>query len=154
MISQEEVFCYYDDMKTDFMVIGRVRNSENVSLLVSGIEDKGYTCYNFLSKATVPEYAHLSRQEQMEILESHTDFWNDPLHQHHYDTDMNGLKNADTVVMLLPAGLAAHMEAGVAYGLGKKLILIGEPEKAETLYLMFSERHVDINSFLETLQSR
>lgn len=143
-----------DDMKTDFMVIGRVRNSENVNLLVAGIEDKGYTCYNFLSKATVPEYAHLSRKEQMEILESHVDFWNDPLHRHHYDTDMDGLKNANIVVMLLPAGLAAHMEAGVAFGLGKKLILIGEPEKAETLYLMFSERYTDIGSFLETLKSR
>jgi nucleoside 2-deoxyribosyltransferase len=138
-------------MKTDFMVIGRVRNSESVNLLVSGIEDKGYTCYNFLSKATVPEYAHLSRQKQMEILESHADFWNDPLHKHHYDTDMDGLNNADTVVMLLPAGLAAHMEAGVAYGLGKKLILIGEPEKAETLYLMFSERYSDIESFICTI---
>ena len=141
-------------MKTDFMVIGRVRNSENVNLLVAGIESKGYSCYNFLSKATVPEFAHLSRQEQMEILESHEDFWNDPLHKHHYDTDMDGLRNADAVVMLLPAGLAAHMEAGVAYGLGKKLILIGEPEKAETLYLMFSERYTDIGSFLETLKSR
>jgi nucleoside 2-deoxyribosyltransferase len=138
-------------MKTDFMVIGRVRNSENVSRLVEGIQDRGFTCYNFLSKDTVPEYAHLSRKEQMEILESHPDFWNDPLHTHHYNTDIDGLKNADTVVMLLPAGFAAHMEAGVAYGLGKKLILIGEPEKAETLYLMFGERHKTIEDFLESL---
>lgn len=133
------------------MVIGRVRNSENVNALVARIENKGYSCYNFLSKATVPEFAHLSRQEQMEILESHSDFLNDPLHKHHYDTDMDGLKNANTIVMLLPAGLAAHMEAGVAYGLGKKLILIGEPEKAETLYLMFNERYPDIESFLDTI---
>lgn len=138
-------------MKTDFMVIGRVRNSENVHSLVAGIESKGYTCYNFLSKATVPEFAHLSRHDQMEILESHVDFWNDPLHKHHYDTDMDGLKNANTIVMLLPAGLAAHMEAGVAHGLGKKLILVGEPEKAETLYLMFDERYPTIESFLETI---
>ena len=138
-------------MKTDFMVIGRVRNSENVNRLVSGIAGKDYTCYDFLSKATVPEFSHLSRQEQMEILESHKDFWNDPLHKHHYETDMDGLKNADTVVMLLPAGLAAHMEAGVAYGLGKKLVLIGQPEKAETLYLMFDERYPNIESFIETI---
>lgn len=138
-------------MKTDFMVIGRVRNSENVNRLVAGIEAKEYSCYNFLSKDTVPEYAHLSRCEQMEILESHSDFWNDPLHIHHYETDMDGLKNAETVVMLLPAGLAAHMEAGVAHGLGKKLILVGEPEKAETLYLMFDERYPNIESFLEVI---
>ena len=55
-------------MKTDFMVIARVRNSENINKLVKAIEDKGCSCYNFLSKATVPEYAHLTRVEQMEIL--------------------------------------------------------------------------------------
>ena len=99
------------------MVIGRVRNSDNITRLVAGIEAKGYSCYNFLSKDTVPEYAHLSRTEQMQILESHEDFWNDPLHKHHYDTDLAGLKNAETIVILLPAGLAAHMEPGVAYGL-------------------------------------
>jgi hypothetical protein len=39
--------------------------------------------------------------------------------------------------MRLPAGLAAHMEAGVSYGSGKKMILIGEVENPETLYSMF-----------------
>lgn len=64
---------------------------------------------------------------------------------------MDGLKNADTIVMLLPAGLAAHMEAGASFGFGKKMILIGEVEKPETLYLMFDERYPDIESFLETI---
>lgn len=138
-------------MKTDYMVIGRVRNSENVLRLVRGIENKGYTCYNFLSKPTVPGKSHLSREEQMEILESHPDFWNDSFHKDHFQTDMNGLKNANTIVFLLPGGKAAHMEAGTAYGLGKKLILIGEVEKPETLYLMFDERYPDMDSFLASI---
>lgn len=133
------------------MVIGRVRNSENILRLVEGIEAKGYSCYNFLSKPCTPESEGLPWEEQMNILESHEDFWNDPNHQKHFETDMDGLKNADTIVMLLPAGLAAHMEAGASYGLGKKMILIGEVEKPETLYLMFNERYPDIESFLETI---
>lgn len=133
------------------MVIGRVRNADNVSHLVGGIEAKGYSCYNFLHKPAMPEAAHLSWSEQMELFESHPDFWNDPNHQKHFETDMNGLRNAETIVMLLPAGRAAHMEAGVAYGLGKKVILIGEVEKPETLYLMFQERYPDIESFLATI---
>lgn len=138
-------------MKTDYMVIGRVRNSENIQRLVDGIEAKGFSCYNFLHKPAAPDNPDLPWEKQMEILEAHPDFWNDPVHKDHFVTDMDGLKNADTIVMLLPAGLAAHMEAGASYGLGKKMILIGEVEKPETLYLMFDERYPDIESFLETI---
>ena len=138
-------------MKTDYMVIGRVRNSENIQRLVNGIEAKGYSCYNFLHKPCTPESDGLPWEEQMEMLESHPDFWNDPIHRDHFETDMNGLRNAHTIVMLLPAGMAAHMEAGVSFGLGKKMVLIGEVEKPETLYLMFEERYPDIESFLETI---
>ncbi len=138
-------------MSTEYTVIGRVRNSDNVLRLIKGIEDKGYTCYNFLSKPAAPDSADLPWEEQMDILEAHEDFWNDPVHRAHFVEDMQGLKNADTVVMLLPCGNAAHMEAGVSYGLGKNMILIGEVEKPETLYLMFDERYPDIESFLATL---
>jgi len=138
-------------MKTNYMVIGRVRNSENITRLVEGIEAKGFSCYNFLSKPATPDTPDLPWEEQMEVLESHPDFWNDPVHRDHFETDMAGLKNADTIVLLLPAGLAAHMEAGASYGLGKKMVLIGEVEKPETLYLMFNERYADIETFLKTL---
>lgn len=138
-------------MKTDYMVIGRVRNSENIQRLVDGIEAKGFSCYNFLHKPATPEVAHLPWEEQMDVLESHQDFWNDPNHREHFETDMGGLRNANTIVLLLPAGMAAHMEAGVSYGLNKNMILIGEVEKPETLYLMFNERYPDIESFLETI---
>lgn len=138
-------------MKTDYMVIGRVRNSENMLRLAKGIEGKSFTCYHCLHKPTVPEAKHLSRTEQMDILESHKDFWNDPNHKDHFEIDMAGLRNAETIVMLLPAGMATHMEAGVAFGLNKKLVLIGEVEKPETLYLMFNERYPDIESFLNSI---
>lgn len=135
-------------MKTDYMVIGKVRNHKNVSRLVQGIEDKGYTCYNFLSKPATPDTPDLPWEEQMKILESCTDFWNDSVHHHHFEADMAGLINADTIVFLLPGGKASHMEAGVAYGLGKRMVIIGEVENPETLYLMFNEHYPTIESFL------
>lgn len=138
-------------MKTDYMVIGKVRNAENMLRLAKGIEEKGFTCYHCLHKPAVPEAKHLSWRDQMDVLESHEDFWNDPNHRNHFETDMEGLRNAETIVMLLPAGAATHMEAGAAYGLGKKLIMIGEVEKPETLYLMFEKRYPDIESFLESI---
>ena len=140
-------------MKTDYMVIGRVRNSENVLRLIKGIEDKGYSCYNFLAKPCTPESEGLPWVDQMNILESSEDFWNDPNHRRHFEEDMAGLRSADTIVLLLPAGKAAHMEAGVSYGLNKNMVIIGEVENPETLYLMFEKRYPDIESFLDSLEA-
>jgi hypothetical protein len=138
-------------MHTDYMVISRTRNAENVQRLVDGIESKGYSCYNFLNIPATPDTPDLPWEEQMNIAESELDFWNSPYYRETFKRDMDGLKNANIIVLLLPAGLAAHMEAGVAFGLNKKLVLIGEVEKPETLYLMFNERYPDIESFLASI---
>lgn len=138
-------------MKTDYMVIGRTRNAHNIQRLVDRIKARGYSCYNFLDIPATPETPDLSWEEQMKIAESELDFWNSSHYQETFEQDMAGLKNANTVILLLPAGLAAHMEAGVAFGLNKKLILIGEVEKPETLYFIFQESYKDIESFLDTI---
>lgn len=43
------------------------------------------------------------------------------------------------------------IEAGVAYGLGKHCILIGEQETAESLYLIFDEHYDTPEDFLATI---
>ncbi len=70
-----------------------------------------------------------------------------------YSKTLTLLEQYDTekVIVLLPAGNSVHIEAGIAHGLGKQLILIGEPEKPETLYLIFKERHKTIEDFLKTI---
>ncbi len=45
--------------------------------------------------------------------------------------------NYKSVELVLPAGKAAHIEAGIAYGLGKKCYAIGEYEATDTLYNIF-----------------
>ncbi len=79
------------------------------------------------------------------------DFYNNKYFKEIFDEDLDGLKNAEKVILLLPAGTSAHMEAGIAFGLGKPLILIGEPEKPETLYLVFNERYNNMDEFLATI---
>ncbi|MCX6765445.1 MAG: hypothetical protein NT136_00570 [Candidatus Moranbacteria bacterium] len=64
---------------------------------------------------------------------------------------MKGLEDCEKVIMLLPGGNSAHIEAGIAYGIGKPLILIGEPEKPDTLYLIFKERYKTIEKFLKSI---
>ena len=55
-------------------------------------------------------------------------------------------------MLVLPAGKAAHIEAGIAYGLGKKCYAIGEYEATDTLYNIFQEifsNEDDLEQFLK-----
>ena len=49
------------------------------------------------------------------------------------------LQNSRNLLLVLPAGKAAHIESGIAYGLGKKCYAIGEYEATDTLYNIFEE---------------
>ena len=137
---------------TDYTIISRFRNKEQCQCLIKKLEEKGKTCYDFCALPADPNNADAHPEEQMKHHESVKDFYNDPYFQHMFEKDLNGLKNANTVIMLLPAGTSAHIEAGIAFGLEKPLILIGEPEKPESLYLIFKERYKTIDEFIETLK--
>lgn len=80
----------------------------------------------------------------------------------HYDatkrafaSDKAGIDWADAVLMILPCGRSAHMEAGYAVGCGKRLFIIGELPKGEfdTMHL-FANAHyrVDqVNQLMDNL---
>ena len=136
---------------TNYTVITNFRNKEKCIKLINGITDKGRTCYNFFNKPADPRNPDASPEEQMKALESVKDFYNNEHFKYLFEADLSGLKNAEKVILLLPAGTASHIEAGIAYGLGKPLILIGEAEKPDTLYLIFKERYKSIEDFLKTI---
>ena len=56
-----------------------------------------------------------------------------------FKSDLQGEKSSKNFLLVLPAGKAAHIEAGIAYGLGKKCYAIGEYEATDTLYNIFEE---------------
>jgi hypothetical protein len=68
-----------------------------------------------------------------------------------FTRNMEGLAGADVFVLLLPAGNTSHIEAGIAYGLSKKTVLIGQPEKAESHYLVFSSWYPSIEEYIKNL---
>lgn len=136
---------------TDYTVLSKFRNKEKTDFLIDKIREKGFTCYNHMDIPADPNNPDAPVEEQMKVFDSVKDFYNDEYFQYVFETDLNGLKNAEKVIVLLPAGNSVHIEAGIAYGLGKLLILIGEPEKADTLYLIFKERYKTIEEFLKTI---
>ena len=66
-----------------------------------------------------------------------------------FERDIQAQRDSDAFILVLPAGISGHVEAGASFGMGKKCYAVGRPEKTETLYQVFSE----IFSDLTTLQA-
>ena len=62
-----------------------------------------------------------------------------------FEHDLEGEKSSDNLLLVLPAGKSAHIEAGIAYGLGKKCYAIGEYDVTDSLYLIFDKIFKDEN---------
>jgi hypothetical protein len=139
--------------KTDYTVLAKFRNKKNAKYLIDKIIEQGYTCYNFFDLPIEENIVDkLTAQEYMKRMESTSDFLKDKYFQKVFQKDLRGLKNAEKIVVLLPAGNSVHIEAGIAYGLGKELILIGKIEKPESLYLIFNKHFETVEQFLRSLK--
>jgi len=136
---------------TDYTIISKFRNKQQCERLIEKLKAKGRTCFNFCDTPADPNNSDAQPEEQMKTFESVKDFYNDKHCQYIFKKDLEGLKNAKKVIMLLPAGTSVHIEAGIAYGMGKPLILIGETKKPESLYLIFKERYKTIEEFIKSV---
>ena len=138
-------------MRYDYFIACRWRNRDNVLDLAGKMRAKGksvYTCFDsehsLADKEKDPE-------EAMQEFEATQNWESDENVRKIFDTDMNALRNSQNLILLLPAGKSAHIEAGAAYGMGKHCILIGEQKEAESNYLIFNESYKNINDFLKTI---
>lgn len=69
--------------------------------------------------------------------------------QQGFERDMQHLREADAVILLLPCGKSAHLEAGWAVGAGKPVALyITENLQPELMYGMFDFITSDIDALM------
>jgi len=71
-----------------------------------------------------------------------------------FETDLTKLEEADRVILLLPAGKNSHLCAGIAYGFGKHLTLIGEPGAIESHYFIFDNEFKNIEEYIASLRAQ
>ncbi|MGI8419353.1 MAG: hypothetical protein ACR2LN_01775 [Candidatus Levyibacteriota bacterium] len=140
----------HQDKHYAFFVSSRWRNRDNIRELTKKIREKGYSVYCFLEANHSIERIEQDPEESMQEFEN-LDWQNDKYVKQIFENDMIGERNSDTFIMLLPAGKSCHIEAGIAYGLGKKCILIGEQKEAESLYLIFDIRYPSVEAFLASI---
>ena len=131
-----------------FLDVGETAITSLNLLLI--LEKKGYRVYCFLEAPHSTHRVANDPEEDMQQFEK-LNWRNDPYVKEVFENDMSGERDSDTFIMLLPAGKSCHIEAGVAYGMGKKRILIGEQKEAESLYLIFNEIYSTEEEFLNTI---
>lgn len=139
--------------KYDFFVAGRWRNHEAVCEVLDIIRDSGKTAYCFIEntwEGEKLEFDYKDVEPTISGLEKLSQ--DDELVKKIFDKDMDGERSADNFLLVLPAGISGHIEAGVAYGLGKPCYAVGKLEKTETLYSIFDKiftTNDDLREWLE-----
>lgn len=128
-------------MKTDFIVVGRTRNIPKIIEVCDALDSIGKTYYCFAKNEESHKNAGFDLHGHPDELAN--DYESRELTSNAirtiFEDDLNGLKSASELIMVLPAGKSSHIEAGIAYGLGKKCYAIGEYEKTDSLYLIFEK---------------
>ena len=139
---------------SDFYIAGRWRNKDNIRPVVDAVRASGHTAYCFIENAYEGEQVEFAQDGDPEVFmkQSEALALNDPLVRKIFEADVAAEKAADNFLLVFPAGKAAHIEAGIAYGLGKKCYAIGVPEQTETLYCLFEQIFPDIAALQAWLQ--
>lgn len=136
----------------EFFIAGRARNKENILKICDLFDKYSISYYCFLKNEDDWGYGNKNqtleeKQKEFESLNLKSDIVLKLFHN-----DIEGEKSSKNLLLVLPAGKAAHIESGIAYGQGKKCYAIGEYEKTDTLYNIFHEIFSDKTELEEFLR--
>jgi hypothetical protein len=138
----------------DFFIAGRWRNKQAIEDITAMIRGEGYDAFCFLENDYTDELAALGLDERaMESSNTETLPLDHPLIQAIFKKDIEGQRASDALLLVFPAGLAGHIEAGISYGMGKKCYAVGVPDKTETLYCIFDKIFPDVPALQAWLQA-
>ncbi|RIJ53398.1 hypothetical protein DZG00_00875 [Clavibacter lycopersici] len=115
-----------------FFVAGSWRNRQAIGDVLDALDGVGARSYGFVRAAYDAEATAFAAPGGADDADL-----DDPGIRRLFEQDLAALRAADRFVLVLPAGAAAHMEAGIAYGLGKPCYAVGAAGRTETLYLAF-----------------
>lgn len=132
-----------------FFIASPWKNKEQVEQLTSELEGMGHSAYSFMESGSNLLTGKPIEAEMKEFSEALLNWKVDDRIAKIAESEIQAIKDADVIILLLPAGDSSHMEAGIGYGMGKRIVLIGPVEKPEIIYLLFNHVYLDISSFLK-----
>ena len=122
----------------DFFIAGRTRNKDAILRICDIFDRHNISYYCFLKNdETMNSYGSESNsvEENMEEFES-LGLKSETVFKI-FNEDLESEKSSMNFLLVLPAGKSGHIEAGIAYGMGKKCYAIGEYEATDSLYNIF-----------------
>lgn len=139
--------------KYEFFIAGRARNKENILKICNLFYKYNISYYCFLKNEKDWGYGNPNQTPEENQREFESLGLKSEVVLNLFNNDLNGEKLSKNFLLVLPAGKAAHIEAGIAYGLGKKCYAIGEYETTDTLYNIFETifaNETELENFLKT----
>lgn len=141
------------NIKYEFFIAGKTRNKDNI-LKICDIFDKfniSYYCF-LKNDETMDSYGEegQSVEDKMKTFENlglKSDVVLNIFHE-----DLDNEKVSRNFLLVLPAGKSGHIEAGIAYGMGKKCYAIGEFDATDSLYNIFENIFADEKELEEFLK--
>jgi hypothetical protein len=131
-----------------FFVAGSWRNGHAVAEVADALDGAGARLYSFVRAAYDAEAVAFAAPGGADDADL-----DDPGIRLLFEQDLAALRAADRFVLVLPAGAAAHMEAGIAFGLGKPCYAVGAPDRTETLHRAFEAMCVDADDLIRVLRA-
>ena len=139
--------------KYEFFIAGRARNKKNILKICNLFDKYNISYYCFLKNEKDWGYGNPNQTPEENQREFESLGLKSEVVLNLFNSDLNGEKLSKNFLLVLPAGKAAHIEAGIAYGLGKKCYAIGEYETTDTLYNIFETifaNETELENFLKT----
>lgn len=144
----DRVATHYRRLMSTFFVAGSWRNRAAVLDVVAALDQTGATSYSFVRAEYDAEAAVLAAPGGADDAAVDS-----PAVRKLFEQDLAALRAAEQFVLVLPAGAAAHVEAGIAFGLGKRCWAVGPVDRSETLYQIFESMAPDAAGLIERLRA-
>ena len=129
--------------KYEFFIAGRNRNKENILKIFDFFDKYSISYYCFLKNEDSWGYGNENQTQEEKQAEFESLGLKSEVVLNLFNQDLEGEKSSKNFLLVLPAGKAAHIEAGIAYGLGKRCYAIGEYEATDSLYNIFENIFID-----------
>jgi nucleoside 2-deoxyribosyltransferase len=134
-----------------FFIASPWRNKEAVKALSETLTREGHTAMSFLTSGANLASGNSVNDELKEFARALVGWEDDPLVDKIFSSEIEGVKACDALILLEPSGRSSLAEAGIAYGLGKPVILVGRVDRPEMIYHVCKYRYPDPNAFIANL---
>lgn len=120
-------------------------------ILTDALVARGHAACSFIDNGANLATGRSVVEEVKQFGHSMADWEDDPLIGRIFESEMRALRESDAVILLEPAGRSSLAEAGIAYGMGKRVVLVGLVDHPEVVYRICESRYPGVEAFLSDL---